>query len=644
MGWFRSIMSNRLMLPVFILLLVMSIVQIACGWWLVRHEANGLGEQVRSLLDSGAAAQQEALGQGRVTVLGQIAAMREQAGIRLAGQLEEQLRREAERIAEHRRQNLRLTVESLARVVGQMAVDRIWDRDLPGLTTVAELLDNQPGVLFAVFFDQYGEQMTRNIDRRDPIVQALIQKGEGKGATAKALHAARHDPDVLLLEVDIAPRGAIVGRLAVGISAASLNAEIAATQAQFAALVQGSRLAVETVMDDQTQEVEGRYSATQADLSSLLQNNRTGILQSLETQLGRLVGKLNRFSLAVAVVVTLLIAAVLGLRVVLKIDRLNRAIWELTAGEADLTRRLPVAGRDELVTMADGINHFVERIQHIVQEVGLSALEAQAAADRQEAAGLTSTHAMQAQQQEVQRIADAIGGLTDSAVTVAGSVQQNAEAVQAASHETAETATISRGARHMLEAMVKEVEHAAEVVGGVNSRSREIGSVLTVIQAIAEQTNLLALNAAIEAARAGASGRGFAVVADEVRTLAIKTQQSTEEIQKIIDGLQSGSDEAVAAIARASGQVAVSMERFGLADSRFATIRSIMDDLRKRTLDIAATTSAQRTLAEDIRHNVRAIEDAATTASAAVQSAGEASRAIRQQVGRLKELVSQFRV
>jgi len=88
----------------------------------------------------------------------------------------------------------------------------------------------------------------------------------------------------------------------------------------------------------------------------------------------------------------------------------------------------------------------------------------------------------------------------------------------------------------------------------------------------------------------------------------------------------------------------VSMERFGLADSRFATIRSIMDDLRKRTLDIAATTSAQRTLAEDIRHNVRAIEDAATTASAAVQSAGEASRAIRQQVGRLKELVSQFRV
>jgi methyl-accepting chemotaxis protein len=338
------------------------------------------------------------------------------------------------------------------------------------------------------------------------------------------------------------------------------------------------------------------------------------------------------------------LAIVLGVRVVLKIDRLNLAIGSLAQGEADLTRRVSLQGRDELVKMAAGVNGFVERIQSIVREVSVAAGQAKTEADSQRLAGETSVGAMMAQKREVDMISSAITELSSSAQQVARSIQQTADAVRSGSSETSETAAISRDARRALEAMVKEVNQASGVVSGVDTHSREIGSVVTVIQAIAEQTNLLALNAAIEAARAGESGRGFAVVADEVRSLANKTQTSTEEIQLIIGRLQKGSNEAVQSIARASGQVMVSMESFGRADTRFETITSIMHDLLGRTVEISSVAEEQSAVAEEISRNVVQIAEAAETAAQSVSESGEASQRIRQQIGHLEALVSQFRV
>ena len=239
-------------------------------------------------------------------------------------------------------------------------------------------------------------------------------------------------------------------------------------------------------------------------------------------------------------------------------------------------------GKDELTEMAQGVNRFIARIQELVSDVKESAESAAGQAQAQGDISRSAVSAVNRQEQEVAEVSGTMDAMSRSISEVAENIQDIAGSVSNVSAESEATAGISREVRNRLDQVVRNVEQAVDAVNQLDHQSKEIGSVLSVIGAIAEQTNLLALNAAIEAARAGESGRGFAVVADEVRTLASRTQESTTEIQSIIERLQQGSRQAVSAIGEVSGQVAESSSEFRRADEHFDRINQLLSSLQDR--------------------------------------------------------------
>jgi methyl-accepting chemotaxis protein len=155
-----------------------------------------------------------------------------------------------------------------------------------------------------------------------------------------------------------------------------------------------------------------------------------------------------------------------------------------------------------------------------------------------------------------------------------------------------------------VQALSAKMSEATDVVNNLESDSQNIGSVLDVIRGIADQTNLLALNAAIEAARAGEQGRGFAVVADEVRTLASRTQVSTEEINSMIEKLQSGAKSAVKAIEQGNESILVSQQKAQETTDMINSVDSAIIAIQGQNLQITTATTEQTDVSDEINRNI----------------------------------------
>ncbi|WP_371850759.1 methyl-accepting chemotaxis protein [Pseudomonas marincola] len=195
-----------------------------------------------------------------------------------------------------------------------------------------------------------------------------------------------------------------------------------------------------------------------------------------------------------------------------------------------------------------------------------------------------------------------------------------------------------------IQRLAAEIDQSVSVINQLASDSASISQVLDVIKGIAEQTNLLALNAAIEAARAGEQGRGFAVVADEVRSLAKRTQQSTAEIENMIDRLQSGVAAAVKTMGvshqMADGTVGESGQVQQALENILAAVGMIVDQNQQ----IAAAAEQQTAVAHDIDQNIVEINSAGETTAQGAAHTEQASRELSSQVSQLKQLIGAFRV
>lgn len=352
-------------------------------------------------------------------------------------------------------------------------------------------------------------------------------------------------------------------------------------------------------------------------------------------------------SLVVVIVLSLLALAVsyaVQKSIVGPINNIVAALRDISEGEGDLTRRLPVSGRDEVAELASCFNRFVERLQGIIGNVIKTA-----ASVRKDAQVLSTTArenelAIQHQQNEIQQIVTAIREMAAVVDNVSQSVSETANQSQQADSAAAsgkQTVALTMG---QIQSLSNDIKTAAGVIDQLQQETQSIGSVLDVIRGIAEQTNLLALNAAIEAARAGEQGRGFAVVADEVRTLASRTQTSTTEIREMIERLQSGSHKAVEMMSAGNAQAGASVEQAGQASVSLENITSIVSVIRDRTNQIAAASEQQSAATRQIEKNVQRISNVA------VESAQSSSRIctntehLAAAADQLSELVSRFRV
>jgi methyl-accepting chemotaxis protein len=316
----------------------------------------------------------------------------------------------------------------------------------------------------------------------------------------------------------------------------------------------------------------------------------------------------------------------------------------IASTKGDLTVRMDESGADEVARLSRAYNRFAEKIEGVVRKVdsatgNLSVQVGEFAALAEHAkVGITK------QREQTTHVATAMTQMSATVHEVAQNTAQTAEAARQADLQANSGQEVVNDVTRSINALASDVGKAVETVQHVAQDSERIGSVLDVIRGIADQTNLLALNAAIEAARAGEQGRGFAVVADEVRTLAKRTQDSTKEIQEMIESLQSGVHKTVTVMETSQQQAAESVEQAGRAHDSLREITQVIDTISQMSSQIATAAEEQSTVAEDINRNIVDITHVAeTTAQESVKSY-DASESMSREVDLLGGLLSEFHI
>jgi methyl-accepting chemotaxis protein len=246
------------------------------------------------------------------------------------------------------------------------------------------------------------------------------------------------------------------------------------------------------------------------------------------------------------------------------------------------------------------------------------------------------------QQSQTDQVAAAMHEMSATVQEVARNAAYAADATTEAQQAADEGRAVVTETIQSIRAVAGCVEQAAEVINQLHSNAANIGTVVDVIRGIAEQTNLLALNAAIEAARAGEQGRGFAVVADEVRTLAQRTQQSTQEIQDMVERLQAGANQAVKAMENGTEKTESSVQRATAAGSALEDIARVITKISDMSTQIATASEEQSAVAEEINSNVAAINELSQGTADEAYKNGEISQKLIHEARRQQQLVTQF--
>ena len=349
----------------------------------------------------------------------------------------------------------------------------------------------------------------------------------------------------------------------------------------------------------------------------------------------------------ILVVITLLLAALLlliGRSISRPLDDAVEAMANIASGDADLTLSLDNHGRDELTALSGHFNAFTGKLRGVVsQSLQAAGSLDQASQALGEVAGNAQRHSQQ-QAQQMELVATAINQVSYAVQDVAKNAEHASNEVRQAEQQALQGQQSIDSSLRQIDQLSATIDQAVQVIQDLAQESTQIGSVLEVIRSIAEQTNLLALNAAIEAARVGEAGRGFAVVADEVRALASRTQQSTQEIQGMIDRLQGNSEAAVKVIDSSSQATRQTVELARQAGESLQGIAAALRNITGLNASIASATLQQSHVVDDINHNVTQAATLAHENVMAADQSSEASQHLGQLAGQLSRLLGQFRV
>ena len=638
-----SLLQSRLLRPVFVTLGIALLVQVVVAVALTRSTVTALEADLASRLGADSQKLSGELEQAGREVTSSLDNLSSSTRQRLTSGLSARMEDEQAQLRATLEKDLKDSANDMAQLLASVAPRAMWDNDVPTLSEFARRAQRNPNVLFVVYDDATGQHLTRYLNRENPINKALLEKGQGERALDKVLDAAKHDPSVYYVEASINPNGVEIGKVLMGVSTASVETDLVALDKRFSALIASSDQLVGDSLKgaaaDSATAMRSRLQSAQSTATQMKANTASTVQEAAADLRWRI-------GLALALVgcgVLLLLAVVLGRRVVNRLKLLIAAMDDLAAGEGDLTKRVQINSKDEIGDMASAVNRFVDKLQPIVREAGDVAQRTgvEIGALTQRNAGADA--AAQTQRDEVAQSLQALSQMADEAQAESQAMQAALQQVVDIRQATDENTRTSAQVGSLIEALAGQVDTGAKVIERLAQQSEQIEVVLEVIHGIAEQTNLLALNAAIEAARAGETGRGFAVVADEVRALASKTQSSTGDIQAHIGALQQGAREAVAAIGQAGRQASEGL--LVLRDSARLQ-QSVQVSVEQVHAAIGLATQAaehQAKGAQAVRGRVQTIHAQAEKAAQAVEQTTASGKVLDGLAAQLKASLGQFR-
>lgn len=315
----------------------------------------------------------------------------------------------------------------------------------------------------------------------------------------------------------------------------------------------------------------------------------------------------------------------------------------MDANDADLSARAPVTTRDEVGELTANYNRLVATLERVIGQLSRDARQLEQSSKRLGEATRKSSQGMAQQKEDTDQVATAMNETTSTIQEIARNAAEAQTAAEGADHSSREGRQVVEQTMDAIQNLADQIDQGREIITRLNNDAEAIGKVTTVINEISEQTNLLALNAAIEAARAGHEGRGFAVVASEVRDLAQRTQESTGEIRKLIDNVQTGAEQSVEFMERGAQEARSTVDQATRAGSALQEIQEQVTSIRDMNTQIASGAEEQGAAVDEINASVTRIRDVVDETAETTRELESASEELERLAERLRELTSSFR-